>query len=145
MPDTSHTYRTTLEWTEKRHGIAHAGERPAISVGAPPEFGGDEFAWSPEHLCVASLNTCLMLTFVAVAQNSKVPFVSYAASAEGILEKVEGRGMVITRIVVRPQIVVPADVDAARVEQLVRMAKRNCFISNSLTAEVVVEPEITTA
>lgn len=144
MSEKRHTYETAIEWSEGKHGRATADGRPPIPVGAPPEFGGDAQTWSPEHLCVASVNACLMLTFLAVAETSKVPFTSYAASACGELEKVEGRGFVITRITVRPHIVIPANVERARVERVVGLAKRNCFISNSLTAEVVVEAEIVT-
>ncbi len=142
MADTAHTYEAHIEWTEATHGRASAESRPPIAVGAPPEFGGDSEAWAPEHLCMAALNACLMLTFLAVAQNSKMPFRSYAATATGELGKVEGRGTAITRVVVRPQISVPAGVEPAKVEQVLRIAKRNCFISNSLNSEVVIEPEI---
>ena len=144
MPESRHTYETKLAWTEGKRGIVRAGERAEIHVGVPPEFGGDAVSWSPEHLYVASVNACLMATFLVVAANSKMPFRSYEATATGELEKVEGRGFVFTRIVVRPRIAVPVSVDRARVEQIVRLSKRNCYISNSLTAEVVVEPDIVT-
>jgi organic hydroperoxide reductase OsmC/OhrA len=42
----------------------------------------------------------------------------------------------------KPQIVVGEDVNEARVRHLVEVAHRECFIANSLTTEVVVEPEI---
>lgn len=145
MPETTHSYHSAVEWTGAKQGTASLDGRPDIPIGAPPEFGGDQVSWSPEHLCVAAVNACLMAAFAAVAEHSKVPFASYTAQATGDLEKVEGRGFVFTRILVRPRIVVPASVDRTKVEQVVRLAKRSCFISNSLTAEVVVEPEITTA
>ena len=50
--------------------------------------------------------------------------------------------MRITRITLRPQIVVWEDVSEARVRHLVEVAHRECFIANSLTTEVVVEPDI---
>jgi organic hydroperoxide reductase OsmC/OhrA len=50
--------------------------------------------------------------------------------------------MVISRIVVKPRITIAADVDRSKVERLVKMAERNCFISNSLQAEVTLQPEI---
>ena len=48
----------------------------------------------------------------------------------------------ITRITLRPQIVVWEDVNEARVRHLVEVAHRECFIANSLQTEVVVEPRI---
>ena len=50
--------------------------------------------------------------------------------------------MSITRITLRPQIVVREDVGEARVRHLVEVAHRECFIANSLHTDVVVEPDI---
>lgn len=145
MTDQAHQYATTVEWTEGRQGTLSAPPRPAITIGAPPELGGSAEVWSPEHLCVAAVNACVMLTFLTIAGNSKVPIQGYASAATGTLEKVEGRGPVITRIVVKPRITIAADVDRGKVERLVKMAERNCYISNSLNATVTVEPEIVVA
>jgi len=85
-----------------------------------------------------------MLTFVTIAANSKVPISGYVSDACATLEKVEGRGMVVTRVTVHPRVTVPAGVDVAKVERLFAMAKRNCFVSNSLTGTVTVEPKVVT-
>jgi organic hydroperoxide reductase OsmC/OhrA len=136
-------YETTVEWTQARTGRLTAPARPPIAIGAPPEFGGSEDAWSPEHLCVAAVNACVMLTFLAIAANSKVSFRKYSAAAAGALEKVEGRGPVITRIVVKPHITIGPEVDPAKVERIIKLAEKHCYISNSLHTEVRLEPEIT--
>ena len=142
MAEQTHEYATTVEWHEARRGTVSTAGRPAIATGAPPEFGGSDDVWSPEHLCIAAVNSCVMLTFIAIAANSKLPFRAYTASATGTLEKVEGRGIEITRIVVRPRITIGADVDRAKVDRLVKMAESNCYVSNSLKATVTLEPEI---
>lgn len=142
MADQVHQYETTVEWTEHRRGTLAAPQRPIILTGAPPEFGGTNDVWSPEHLCVAAVNSCVMLTLIAIAANSKVALRRYSAAATGTLEKVEGRGPVITRIVVKPRITIGPDVDRAKLERIIKMAEKNCFISNSLNATVTVEPEI---
>jgi len=143
MADDVHRYETTVEWTDARRGNLTAPPRASITMGAPPEFGGTDDVWSPEHLCVAAVNACVMLTFIAIAANSKVVFRKYSASATGTLEKVEGRGPVITRVVVKPHVTIGADVDRAKVDRLLKMAEKNCYISNSLHAQVALEPEIT--
>jgi len=145
MADERHDYDTTVEWTDDRHGTLAASGRAPVAIGAPPEFGGSDDVWSPEHLCVAAVNACVMLTFVAIAQNSKLPLKAYAASATGSLEKVEGRGPVITRVVVKPRITIGPDVDRGKVERVINMAEKHCFISNSLNGEVRLEPEIIVA
>jgi organic hydroperoxide reductase OsmC/OhrA len=144
MADDKHEYDTTVEWTRERYGTLAASGRPPVAIGAPPEFGGSDDVWSPEHLCVAAVNACVMLTFVAIAQNSKVPFKAYTASATGTLEKVDG-GPVLTRVTVKPRITVGPEVDHAKVERLIKMAEKHCFISNSLKGEIRLEPEIVVA
>lgn len=142
MAGQAHEYETTVEWTSDRVGTLSAVGRPAIPTGAPPAFGGPDNVWSPEQLCVAAVNSCVMLSFVAIAANSKVAFRTYTSSATGTLERVEGRGPVITRIVVKPRITIAPDVDRAKVERIVKMAEKNCYISNSLQSAVTLEPEI---
>jgi organic hydroperoxide reductase OsmC/OhrA len=142
VADQAHQYETTVEWTSDRLGTLTTAGRPPIPAGAPPEFGGADNVWSPEHLYVAAVNSCVMLTFVAIAANSKVAFRKYTSSAAGTLQRVEGRGPVITRIVVKPRITIGPDVDRAKIERLIKMAEKNCYISNSLQSEVTLEAEI---
>ena len=125
----------------KKRG-ADKGILPAVSVGAPPEFKGREGTWSPEHLFVASLNTCYMLTFLAVAENSKVPLVSFSSTTKGKLEKVPESGYQITEIVVKPRVVISSVEDLGRIGRVVEKAKENCFISNSIKGTVKLEPQI---
>ena len=145
MAEMRHEYETSVEWSEARKGTLNSPGKAGIDVGAPPEFGGTAEVWSPEHLCVGAVNSCVMLTFLAVAANSKVPIRGYSSTATGTLEKVEDRGPVITRIVVKPRITVGADVDRAKVERLLRIAERGCFVSNSLQSEVSLQAEIVNA
>jgi organic hydroperoxide reductase OsmC/OhrA len=142
MADEVHQYEAAVVWTGNRQGTLSTLGRPPIAVGAPPEFAGPADVWSPEQLCVGAVNACVMATFIAIAANSKLVFRKYSATAAGTLEKVEGRGPVITRIVVKPRVVVGPDVDRGRVERILKMAEKNCYISNSLQSEVTLEPEV---
>ena len=67
---------------------------------------------------------------------------SYTATATGTLEKADGRSFEITRIEVRPRVGIGADVDRAKLERLLQMAERNCYVSNSLKGTVSIRPEI---
>jgi organic hydroperoxide reductase OsmC/OhrA len=60
-----HTYEVDLKWTSKSKGLLSSPDlQNGIEVAIPPEFpGGIKGVWSPEHLFVASLNSCLMTTF----------------------------------------------------------------------------------
>src|SRR5215467_3958524 len=135
-------YETDIEWSREREGNVSAAQLSAIPVGAPPEFKGREGNWTPEHLFVASVNTCLMLTLLAIAENSKINLVSYSATASGKLEKVQGAGYQVTEILVKPKVVVGSEEDLRRMPRILEKAKEGCFISNSIKSVVKFEPEV---
>ena len=135
-------YETEIEWKGEKHGDIRSGSVPPIGVGAPPEFKGREGDWSPEHLFVASLNTCYMLTFLAIAEFSKVSILSYSSTARGKLEKIEGSTYRVTEVVVKPRVVIASANDLARMPRILEKAKENCFVSNSIKSAIKIEPEI---
>ena len=135
-------FETEIQWVSERKGRLQAKGLPSIAVDAPPEFKGKGQGWSPEHLLVGSVNSCLMLTFLAIAENSKLDLVSFSSAAAGKLEKVEGAGYQITEIVIKPKIVVASPQVTARVPRMLEKAKENCFVSNSIKSSLKVEAEI---
>ncbi|MDX2033979.1 MAG: OsmC family protein [Blastocatellia bacterium] len=135
-------YETTIEWTEARQGMLRAPGLPAIEVAAPPEFKGAPGIWTPEHLFTAAVSSCLMTTFLAIAELSKFEFVSFACPAQGKLEKPEGQGFKMTAVALRPRLVIPAGADPERARRILEKAEKNCLISNSIQARVTMEPEI---
>jgi uncharacterized OsmC-like protein len=48
----------------------------------------------------------------------------------------------ITRITLRPRIVVAGDVDEQRVRHYVELAHEECYIANSISSEIDIEPRI---
>ncbi|WP_431209585.1 OsmC family protein [Puia sp. P3] len=98
-------YEVSLEWAEGRRGrVSSPVLNEQIEVATPPEFAkGIAGIWSPEHLLVAAVDSCLMTTFLAIAENSGLEFVSFESKALGKLEKVGGKYM-ITEIELDPQV-----------------------------------------
>jgi peroxiredoxin-like protein len=135
-------YETEIEWKGEKDLRLGAGKLPVIGAGAPPEFKGKENNWSPEHLFVASLNTCYTLTLLAIAEFSKIALVSVSSTAKGKLEKVQGGGFQITEIVVKPRVVLASADDLARMPRILEKSKENCFVSNSIKSAIKIEPEI---
>src|SRR5260370_37323074 len=129
-------YTTELEWTGERHGDLRASALPSLKVDAPLEFKGHEGVWTPEDLFVASVNSCFMTTFLAIAENSRLDFVSFKADAKGKLEKLDGQGFMMTEITLRPKLVIANSRDAERASRILEKAERNCLISNSVKAEI---------
>jgi len=135
-------YETQIEWTGARDLKLTSAKLPAIGAGAPPEFHGREENWSPEYLFVASLNSCYVLTLIAIAEFSKVTLVNFSSTAKGKLEKIQGGGYQITEIVVKPKIVLASANDLARMPRILEKAKENCFVSNSIKSAIKIEPEV---
>jgi peroxiredoxin-like protein len=138
-------YTTEVEWTGERHGDLRAPVRPHVQVDAPPEFKGHEGVWTPEHLLVAAVNSCFMTTFLAIAENSKLEFLSFSADAKGKLEKLDGRGYIMTEIVLRPKLLISHARDAERAGRILEKAEKNCLISNSIKTEMKLESEVSFA
>ncbi|MBK8944716.1 MAG: OsmC family protein [Ignavibacteriae bacterium] len=140
--DNAHFYETTVTWTEGRKGILSEPTLHDIEVATPPQFTkGVPNVWSPEHLFVASVNVCLMTTFLAIAENSKLEFSSFTSKAKGKLEKVEN-GFMITEIELYPEVSVTAEKDLERAERIVHKAEQHCLISNSIKTKIKLFPKI---
>jgi organic hydroperoxide reductase OsmC/OhrA len=142
MTSLKYTYMTDLSWTGERRGQMTSPGLPDLEVAAPPEFKGHEGIWTPEHLFVGAIGSCFMTTFLAIAELSKLEFVAFATSAEGRLEKVEGIGLQITEVLLRPRLVLRRPEDRDRALRILEKAEKNCLISNSATSRVKLEPEI---
>lgn len=140
--DNHYSYTTEVEWTGERHGELRSEALPKLEVDAPPEFRGHDGVWTPEHLFVASVNTCFMTTFLAIAENSKLEFVEFKADAAGRLEKVDGSGFLMTHITLRPKLVIKNLRDSERARRIIEKAEKHCLISNSIRTEISLEPQI---
>ena len=140
----SYVYHVGLEWTEKRSGVLTEESLPPLSVSAPPEFSGEPGTWSPENLLVAAASSCLMVTFQALAERSKLHVFSYRAEAYGRLENMPEEGYRFTEIVLVPEIGVVGE-DVARALKILSKAEKNCFVGKSLRSTVQVEPRFVPA
>lgn len=135
-------YKTDITWKEGRIGEISAPTFHNITVATPPEFNkGVPNIWSPEHLFVASVNICLMTTFLAIAENSNLEFKSYFSSAEGKLEKVDNK-FKFTEIILKPVITIPEGVDEEKALRIIKKSEDNCLISNSINAKIILQPTI---
>lgn len=141
-----HFYEVVAEWTTDRRGLLSSGDLQAkLEVATPPPFpGGIPEVWSPEHYLVASVNSCLMTTFLAIAENSKLHFSSFVCKATGKLDKVDGKYM-ISEIELFPVIEIPNSEDIAKTERIILKSEAVCLISNSLKSKIIMNPKIIVA
>lgn len=138
-----HTYEVNLKWTENRKGIMSSPVLPEkIVVATPPEFSqGIPGIWSPEHLFVAAINSCLMTTFLAIAENSKLEFQSFESNASCSVEKIDGKYQ-ITEIILKPKLIISTSEKPERARRIIEMSEKSCLISAAVKTPIRLEPEI---
>jgi organic hydroperoxide reductase OsmC/OhrA len=142
--DNIHYYNTVVKWDEGRIGLLSSPTLDSFKVATPPEFPkGVPNIWSPEHLYVASVNVCLMTTFAAVAENSKLEIESYSCEGTGKLEKVDGAFM-ISEIELKPLIKLKFEKDKERAERIIIKSENICLISKSVKSKIILSPQIIT-
>jgi organic hydroperoxide reductase OsmC/OhrA len=111
-----------------------------VAASAAPEFLGDPSCVDPEAAFVASLASCHMLTFLAIAARKRLVVDSYSDDAIGYLEKNEDGRLAMTRVELRPKIAFGegSEPDADALKRLHESAHRQCFIANSVITRIVV-------
>jgi len=118
--------------------------KPSIVVGSPPEFKGEPGVWAPEELLVGSLNTCMMLTFLTLAQRQGLTPVGYESEAEGLLDNVEGKYH-ITEVTIRPRVTLKSETELELARKNMESVEAHCFIANSINARITLTPEFVVA
>ncbi|WP_458627010.1 OsmC family protein [Winogradskyella sp. PC D3.3] len=145
-----HIYNVDINWTQDRKGTMCSpelknevtNETNCIEVATPPEFpGGMPNIWSPEHLFTAAVSSCLMTTFLAIAEYSKLEFVSFTCGSKGILEKVDGK-FAISEVLLFPEVVITDASKRERTERILEKSEKACLISNSVTSKITMEAKI---
>lgn len=150
-----HKYEATISWqrgeqkfSDNRYSRAHdwmfdggahvpASSSP-LSVPAPMSVAANV---DPEEALVAATSSCHMLFFLSFAAGAGFVVDSYLDQAVGIMEKDAEGKVAITRITLRPTIVFSgaSQPTAIQLEALHHEAHAQCYIANSIKAEVVVE------
>jgi peroxiredoxin-like protein len=141
--DTVHNYEVNLEWSHDRLGVLSSPVlNDTVEVATPPEFPkGMEGIWSPEHLFVSAVSSCLMTTFLAIAEFSKLDYISLKVNATGKLEKVDGKFM-MSEIILKPVLSIPETTKPEKAERILHKAEGACLITNSVKTRVSMEPEV---
>ena len=112
-----------------------------VAASAAPEFLGSAERVDPEEAFVASLSSCHMLTFLAIAAKRRFVVDSYDDEAVGFLEKNDGGKLAMTRVILRPNVDFGGEKRPSD-EQITEMHHRShdqCFIASSVKTQVIVE------
>lgn len=128
-------YRTSTRWDGEKEGTLEALQRHSVKIGCPPEFGGKPDYWTPEHLLVASIDVCIMTTFLWLLAKEPYRIVSYESEAVGRAHMV-GSEFEFSKVEVKPRIAVVHERDKEAIYDLLLKASEQCLISRSLKCRV---------
>ncbi len=110
-----------------------------VQASAAPKFQGDPALVDPEEAFVASLSSCHMLTFLALASRDGFVVDDYEDDAVGFMERNEQKRVAITRVRLSPKITWSGEAPSPeKLEELHENAHKHCFIANSVTTRVEV-------
>lgn len=95
----------------------------------------------PEEAFVASLSSCHMLFFLAIAAKRRFVVDEYRDEAVGVMEKGADGRMAMTRVTLRPRVSFSGERQPSReqLESMHHQSHEQCFIANSVKTEVVTE------
>ena len=144
-----HLYNVNINWSMDRKGVMCSPELSVAAAGAscievatPPEFPkGMPGIWSPEHLLTAAVSSCLMTTFLAIAENSRLEFSGFSCKSSGKLEQVEGK-FLMTEVLLEPTVTIAREEDREKAEKVLNKSEAACLISNSIKSKVSMIPTI---
>lgn len=135
-------------FTDRRYSRAHvlrfdggievpASSSPQI-VPVPMSL---EAAVDPEEAFIAALSSCHMLWFLDIAARAGYCVERYHDQAEGVMSRNAEGKMAMTRVTLRPQVIFGGETrpGAEEIGAMHHRAHEECFIANSVRADVVVE------
>lgn len=145
-------YEATIEWQanggfrDGSYSRAHRWEfdgGASIAASSSPNVVpvpySDPAGVDPEEALVASVASCHMLWFLALAQKAGFDVASYRDKAIGTMGRDDRGKISVTRIELLPEIAFKErEPSASELAELHHAAHESCFIANSLRTEVVV-------
>lgn len=148
----AHYYQVDITWNKDRKGTMCSPEvtegtlrNGCFEVATPPQFAkGIAGIWSPEHLYTGAVASCLMTTFLAIADNSKLEFTSFTCRAKGKLEQVEGK-FLMTEVLLDANLTIVHEEDKEKALRVLEKSEKACLISNSIKAVVTMSPRVVAA
>jgi len=135
-PFADNKYSRAHEWAFDG-GLRVPASSSPLSVPLPMSVAANV---DPEEALVAAASSCHMLFFLSIAAQRGYVVDSYRDDAHGILERNAEGKMAMTKIALRPAIAFSgAAPDAGQLDAIHHSAHAQCYIANSIKADIVIE------
>jgi organic hydroperoxide reductase OsmC/OhrA len=146
-----HQYSAAISWSgttaegyrayDRTHTATADPADAKLQLASDPAFLGDPALLNPEQLVVMAAASCQLLSFLAVAARARLDVREYHDDAAATMPEAD-KPIRLAEIVLRPRITLAEGPSEERVRHLVDVAHRECFIANSLSTPVRVEPVV---
>ena len=148
----AHVFLSHLAWSGAAYGPTHDAaafsrdlevsiDGVTVPMSSAPGFGGNALRANPEQLYVAAISACQALTYLFLAARARVAVTGYSDDAVGELAMVDG-GFRMATVKLRPHIALEPGASLVEAQALVEKAHQRCFIGNSVSAKIEIEPVI---
>ncbi len=135
------THKTVMTWDKKKNAFLCSLANKTIEIAESLEFKKHDDMWTPKELFVVSVEGFVKDAFIDLAEKNALEFLSYASTAQGVIEKVEDK-LRFTEIKIWPRIVVVSSGQIEKTKELIKLAGENCAIASLDTCKISVYPEI---
>jgi organic hydroperoxide reductase OsmC/OhrA len=130
-----HEYKNKITWTEDKKGNLTLEDKPSLEISTPEDFGGPRGYLAPEDLFVASINSCIMTTFLYFTGRRNIDIKSYESEAVGKVSKGKS-GLFFSEIIVTLHVELKDGNNTQVLSKLIETAKKYCLISNSVKTKI---------
>jgi uncharacterized OsmC-like protein len=119
---------------KKRYQVEVSARQFRVENDEPPKFGGDDMGMMPTELFLSSIATCFCLALVYAAKNKKIKLDDVSVKVFGDKDI---RNFIFNRIIVR----VITSLPQHNLDEIMPLAKKYCFVSNTVVKSCPIEYE----
>ena len=140
--DKQFLFEVQLNWLSDTRGILSAKDaNGTVYVATPPEFGGEEKSWTPEHLFLSSISSCYMTTYLAFVKKLGFEISHFDCNAIGQIEIIEGKYK-FTNINLFLKVFITGEELREKAKIAMEKTNKYCLITNSVNAAIFYHSEI---
>ena len=137
--------RTSADFTYEGYNRGHVWHIDGgvdVPASAAPEYRGTMDRVDPERALIASLSSCHMLTFLAIAARKRLTVDAYKDAASGVMTKNAKGKLFVSHCTLRPKITWGGTAPSAEeIAKMHHLSHEECFIANSVLTDITVEPQ----
>jgi organic hydroperoxide reductase OsmC/OhrA len=145
-------HKIILTWKKQTESFAYKdynrdhqwdfGNDLIVNASSAPEFLGNPDYADPERAFAAALSSCHLLFFIAICSKKRLIVSEYVDHATAFLEKDDVGELVISKVLLRPQVTFAPDIEVEQevIETIHHQSHEKCFLARSVKSEVIVQP-----